>query len=355
MDVKRDPHIPAPSRESIRRILVVKWSALGDVVISTAVFEDLHRAFPGVAIDLQTTGPYRELFSADPRFRSVETVDFRKAGGKLAEMWRWLRGVRNGRYDLIIDLQSNDRSRLLLSIFRLLSFRKTTIVGLHRRYPYHLSPGKDVAAGFIRQQKALSAVGVDAVTDRPRLYVPDRNRMRARDLADAHELRNGRFGIFIPGSNAAGKLKRWGAHRYAALADILFREDLGPVALIGGPDDFEECARITGLVREPGSVVNLCGQTEILDIVPLVEMARFVVGNDTGTLHVSSAVERPIIVICGPTDPRRVKPVADNVVAMQAPLDCICCYQKECSHHSCMEGITPGMVFDELARILHVR
>lgn len=355
MDVKRDPHIPAPSRESIRRILVVKWSALGDVVISTAVFEDIHKAFPGVAIDLQTTGPYRELFSADPRFRSVETVDFRKAGGKFAKIWRWLRGVRNGRYDLIIDLQSNDRSRLLLSIFRLLSFRKTTIVGLHRRYPYHLSPGKDVAAGFIRQQKALSAVGVDAVTDRPRLYVPDRNRMRARDLADAHELRNGRFGIFIPGSNAAGKLKRWGAHRYAALADILFREDLGPVALIGGPDDFEECARITGLVREPGSVVNLCGQTEILDIVPLVEMARFVVGNDTGTLHVSSAVERPIIVICGPTDPRRVKPVADNVVAMQAPLDCICCYQKECSHHSCMEGITPGMVFDELARILHVR
>lgn len=341
-----------PSGESVRCVLIVKWSAMGDLMLSTAIFEDVRNAFPSAAIDLNTTKPYREMFSTDPRFRSVEAFDFKKTDRNLAGMVRWVRSVRRGNYDLIIDLQSNDRSRLLLSLVRLLSSGQPVIVGLHRRYPYHLAPDKDAPAGFIRQQQAVAAAGINAVTRRPSLFVPSRNRMRARELANAHGLRDGRFAILLPGSNAAGKLKRWGAHRYAALADALSREGLGPAALIGGPDDLEECAEVSALAREPGSVVNLCGQTEILDIVPLAEMSRFIIGNDTGTAHVSSAAERPMIVICGPTDPKRVKPLGDNVVAVQAELGCVNCYLKECSHHSCMALVTTEMILDRIRSML---
>lgn len=338
--------------ESIRSILIVKWSALGDVILSTAIFEDVRGAFPGAAIDLNTTRPYRELFAGDPRFRFVESYDFKKADRTAAGLWRWVRRVREGRYDLIIDLQSNDRSRLLLSLVRLSSFGKPLIIGLHSRYPYHLAPENDVPAGFLRQQRAVAAVGVEAVTGRPRVHVPPRNRKRARDLADSRGLKEGRYAVFLPGSNPGGKLKRWGAHRYAALADVLLRDGLGPAALIGGPDDLEECAAIERLAREPGSVVDLCGRTEILDIVPLAEGARFIVGNDTGPTHVSSAAGRPLIVICGPTDPRRVKPLGDNVVAVQAKLGCVNCYQKECDHHSCMEQVSVGMILDQVRSML---
>lgn len=343
--------LPVHNR-SIRRILIVKWSAMGDIIISTAIFEDVRNAFPWASIDLNTTRPYLELFSADPRFRSVEAFDFKKKDRNLAGMLRWVRSVRNGDYDLIIDLQSNDRSRLLLSMIRLLSFGRSLIVGLHRRYPYHLAPGKEVPAGFIRQQRAVAAVGINAVTGTPRLFIPPRNRTRARELADAQGLRDGHFSILIPGSHAGGKLKRWGAHRYAALADALFLEGLGPAVLVGGPDDLEECAAVAALSREPGSVVNLCGQTEIPDIVPLAEMSRFIIGNDTGPAHVSSAAERPMIVICGPTDPRRVKPLGDKVVAVQADLGCVNCYLKECSHHSCMAQVTVEMILDRIRSML---
>jgi lipopolysaccharide heptosyltransferase II len=342
----------AERTESIRSILIVKWSALGDVILSTAIFQDVRDAFPRAAIDLNTTRPYRELFAEDPRFRSVESYDFKKADRTVAGLWRWVRHVRKGEYDLIIDLQSNDRSRLLLSLVRMLSPGRPAMVGLHHRYPYHLAPGNDVAAGFIRQQRAVAAAGIRAVTSSPRLHVPPRNRARSRELADSHGLRDGRFAVFLPGSNPSGKLKRWGAPRYAALADALFLEGLGPAVLIGGPDDLEECAEIGRLAREPGSVVNLCGKTEILDIVPLTEGARFIVGNDTGPTHVSSASDRPLIVICGPTDPRRVKPLGDNVVAVQAELGCVNCYQKECDHHSCMEQVSVEMILDRVRSML---
>ena len=99
--------------------------------------------------------------------------------------------------------------------------------------------------------------------------------------------------------------------------------------------------------------MNLCGRTEVLDIVPLCEGARAIVANDTGTAHVASCTERPMVVICGPTDPRKVKPVGDNVVALQASLPCINCYGKTCDHHhACMESITPEQVFETLRPLL---
>jgi heptosyltransferase-2 len=58
------------------------------------------------------------------------------------------------------------------------------------------------------------------------------------------------------------------------------------------------------------------------------------------------------VVICGPTNPRRVKPVGDQVRTLQAELDCKNCYGKECDHHSCMSQVTPQMVVDVLADVL---
>jgi len=76
------------------------------------------------------------------------------------------------------------------------------------------------------------------------------------------------------------------------------------------------------------------------------------VANDTGTAHLASATGRPMVVICGPTDPRRVKPLGDNVDAFQAELPCINCYRKHCAHHSCMRVITPAMVEAKVKSVL---
>lgn len=132
---------------------------------------------------------------------------------------------------------------------------------------------------------------------------------------------------------------------------MLKEHGLKNVVLIGGPDDHEECAKISS--RCGGNwLVNLCGQTRILDIVPLSSAAKLIVANDTGTAHVASCTSTPMLVICGPTDARRVKPVGKHVRTLQADIDCINCYRKECSHHSCMKGVTPDMVFGKFADIL---
>lgn len=332
----------------IKRILVVKWSAMGDVVISSAIMEDLRQAFPNAEMHLNTLKPWDSLFKHDPRFSKIFTIDVRGKERGLAGAKRWISELRKGRYDLILDLQSTDRSRWMLSWIRLFSLRSPVMIGNNRVYPYHIDPGPhpNRTHVFTRMQSAMARAGVATNNPRPVLHASDEDRQNTQAVMQEHGLEPGQYAVFLPGSQAAGFLKRWGAERYARLAIALQEKGLPKVAILGGPDEVDECARIAELAGD--AVVNLCSKTSILGLLPLFEGARFTIANDTGTAHVGSSVNHPMTVICGPTDPGMVKPIGDNVVAMQAQLDCINCYRKTCDHHSCMEMITPEMVIAQL-------
>jgi lipopolysaccharide heptosyltransferase II len=345
-------HQNLPGKPDIQRVLVMKWSALGDLVISTAMFSDIRRAFPNAVIDLQTLPSFAALFANDPRFNNVCAIDTRKKMG----LWRWLKFVKNKRYDLVFDLQSNDRSQMFMTLWFLLGRSPRWRVGNHFRFPYNVardSANADQHA-FDLQRETLAAAGIPVVASRPQLYPNNNNQVNAANLMTSNDLAAGQFAVLVPGSQIRGLLKRWGSERYASLARVLKEKGVDKVVLVGGPDDIEECAAIKNLCSEDW-LVDLCGQTQVLDLIPLCDAARMIVSNDTGPAHVASSTPTPtpMVVICGPTDPRRVKPVGENVVALQADLDCLNCYRKECSHHSCMRMITTEMVVDKL-KTLHV-
>ena len=76
-----------PHSGAIHRILIIKWSALGDVVIATALMEDVRRAFPDAAIDLNTLPNCLALFKDDPRFREVFAIDVRDRSQRCRNTW----------------------------------------------------------------------------------------------------------------------------------------------------------------------------------------------------------------------------------------------------------------------------
>ncbi|MFZ1829187.1 MAG: glycosyltransferase family 9 protein [Candidatus Competibacteraceae bacterium] len=341
-----------PADPAIRRLLIIKWSAMGDVILATALLEDIARAFPGRDIHLNTLPAWQGLFAEDQRVQQIFAIDLRDPRQRVAAVWDWLRQVRRQHYDLVIDLQCNDRSRLLLSLLRLTGCRIPYRLGNRQQFPYNIAPAElpQPAHTIDRSRAALQAGNIPATTPRPVLHIPGAHRVRAQALLAAHGLTPGQFAIFLPGCNAYGYLKRWGADRYAALANQLHQEGLKHIVLIGGPDEIEECQHIA---QACGSwLVNLCGQTAIFDIPPLCEPARFIVANDTGTAHLAAATLTPMLVLCGPTDPRRVKPLGDNVRTLQADLPCINCYRKTCSHHSCMAMLTPSRVLQRLREFI---
>jgi heptosyltransferase-2 len=300
---------------------------------------------------LNTLPPWDRLFLEDPRFKRIICYDLRRKMRGIPGMLRWVKEVGRGGYDAVIDLQSNDRSRILMSLLWLSGRAPRYRVGHHRRLPYNVAPAHlpQPAHALDYLRATLRAAGVATVAQTPVLVAPSRNLERCRGLLRQIGLGPDGYGIFLPGCQAAGYLKRWGARRFIALALALKRRGIARVLLIGADDDLEECREIERALD--GWAVNMCGRTELLDILPLAAGARFVVANDTGTAHLASSTERPMVVVCGPTDPRRVKPAGDKVVALQSEIYCVNCYRKHCSHHSCMMLVTPEHVLERLSSL----
>jgi len=343
--------VELPADPTIERILVLRWSAIGDCAIASAAFEDIARAFPGREIHLSTHPPCDALFRHDPRFARVHAIDFRSPGRRLAGVLEWLDTVARQRFDLLIDLQGSDRSRILTTALWLRGGQCRWRLGNRRGFPYNVAPDPlpEPLHALARIRHALAAGGIATGTDRPVIHVPPELRARAADKRRRHRLEDGGYAVLLPGCQAAGYLKRWGAERYRALAEHLHQRGIARVVLLGGPDEREECRRIA--TGHPW-VVDLCGQTELLELLPLVEGARAICANDTGTAHLLAATGRPMLVLFGPTDPRTSRPAGPRVMTMQAELPCINCYRKHCDHHSCMRELTVARVAARLATVL---
>jgi len=335
----------------IRRILLIRWGALGDVVVCTAILEDLRRAFPGSEIDFNTTTPSDRVLESDTRIARVLCIEIRGGSAGWRTMRQWLRTVRRNRYDLVIDLQANDRSRLLLGLLRLTGCDIPYRMGTCKGWPYNIAPPKPAATVSALEyfRAPLRLAGIPLSVERGVVHVTATHRARVRTLQAENGLPAGRFAIFMPGSGARGSLKRWGAAHYGALARVMLARGMDRIALVGSRDDTEECGAVARLAGP--DVVNLCNQTAILEVAALCEEARCVIANDTGTAHIAAASGCPTVVICGPTDPRRVKPPGENVVAVQADLPCINCYRKTCTHHSCMIRLAPEAVLSAIERL----
>ena len=339
-----------PDRRRIRRILILKWSALGDVALATAIIEDIHRAFPQARIDLDTLPAAASLFAHDPRFDHVATIDSRARRGRLRMIRAWLRHVRAGRYDLLIDLQGSDHTRGLIALAWLGGCRIPHRWGLRAGLPYTLAPRgvPRTAHAITRMRALLDCAGIAATTARPVLHPAPVETAQAHHLLREHGLASARFAVLLPGSQAAGWLKRWGAARYAELGLRLLARGLDRVVVIGGADELDECAAIVAAInrQHPHAAIELT-TLSLLQIVPVCAAAQMVIANDTGSAHIASAADVPMLVICGPTDPRRVKPLGPQVRAVEADVACLHCYGKRCrlgATAQCLEPITPQRV-----------
>jgi heptosyltransferase-2 len=171
-----------------------------------------------------------------------------------------------------------------------------------------------------------------------------------------------RFGIdpaaplvaFAPGAEF-GSAKRWPTGHFARLAqDILAQHPSASIVLLGSPKDRPVCAEITAAAGEVAALRNLAGETTLDEAIALIAAASAMVSNDSGLLHVASALNRPVVAIYGPTDPLHAPPFSDVARSLYLGLDCAPCRQRECplGHHDCMEKLSPEMVWQPLRPML---
>ncbi|WP_298726817.1 glycosyltransferase family 9 protein [uncultured Ferrovibrio sp.] len=284
-------------------ILVIKHSALGDMILALPLFRAIRRHHPDEHLVLLTTAPYVDLIAKSSYFDEI-WCDSRPKLWQLRHTLNLIRRIRGGRFSRIYDLQGSQRTRWY---YRLLGRPRPEWVG-NAPGCSHFIPDSTVPihiSELRRQQLAL--VGI------PDPGLPDLSFLQS-DIT-RYGLRQP-FALLVPGGSPHRPQKRWPAAHFAALANHLQYQGLQPV-LIGRQ---AERLQIDEILAACPQAISLYEQTSIADLATLGRQAAVAVGNDTGPMHVLAAAGCPSLVLySAESDPRKVSPRGDWVRILQHP------------------------------------
>jgi lipopolysaccharide heptosyltransferase II len=328
-------------REAIRRILFIRLDRVGDVVLSTPAIEALKRGFPRAEITVLLRPQTAALLENNPHVDRSVVLD---PGAGPAERYRVLQDLRQQRFDLAVDPCVDWKLSTALIAWA---------SGARFRIGYPCG-GREVFFTMIAEQPdshahmadvilgTLVPLGIDRSNRQPRLYLTDEERNRAAGwLAERTAGVKPLVGIH-PG--AFYETQRWPPEHFAALADRL--QGRFDVILFGGPADEGLVQQIHSLV--PGRTLKVV-TPDIRWFAALLSNCRLLVCNNSGPLHVASALGIPTVSFMGPTVKDLWSPLGEKHAVLRIDgLACIGCNRGACPAGSpdCMRRITPEMAVE---------
>ncbi len=290
-----------PSRA--RHILVIKLSALGDIVQALGPLKAIRSHHPEASITVLTTAPYAALLEATG-YVDVVWLDHRPKWYQPSKWLGLMRKVRAVPFDWVYDLQTSDRSNTYFRLFPPTSRPNWSGIAAGCSHP-HNNPARDSMHTIDRQAEQLRMAGI-AETPLPDL---DGAISAVSNLAPPRP-----YALLSPGGASHRPGKRWPSDCYANLANQLCADGYTPV-LIG--TSAEKNILNTIQSRCPDAI-NLCDQTSLLDLVSLAGKATIAVGNDTGPLHLIAVSGCPCIALfSGDSDPALCAPRGQKVTVLR--------------------------------------
>lgn len=282
-----------------RNILVIKHGALGDVILAQGPFQAIRAHHGDARIVLLTTRPFAAFLEKSGLFDDI-WIDERPKLWQLSKLIPLIRKLRGGRFDRVYDLQTSTRSNSYFRFFP--KRRKPEWCGIAKGCSHpHDSPLRTKIHTIERHIDQLKIAGIDnvppvdfswAMTDISRFDLP------------------ARYALLVPGGSAHRPEKRWPAIRFAELAEYLDDKGITPV-LIGGKAEAEAIEKIR--ISCPAAI-DLSSQTDFGDIASLGAGAVLAVGNDTGPLHLISAVGcKTVVLFSRASDPNMSRPRGQDV------------------------------------------
>ena len=149
--------------------------------------------------------------------------------------------------------------------------------------------------------------------------------------------------VAIGAGASYGSAKCWPPDRFAEVANRLVGESDADIILFGTPTEVAVSSAITAGMRRPP--IDLTGKTTVADLPALLSQCHLFIGNDSGAMHVASAVGLPVVAIFGPTDPQGTAPVTPRCTIVQERPYCSPCFLRRCpTDHRCMTRISPSNV-----------
>lgn len=338
---------------NIRKVLVVAPNWIGDAVLALPAIASLRNALPSASVTILGLAHICELFKDSPY--ADDRIVYSVSSISTA------RDIRKHAFDLAVLLPN--------------SFRTAMIVQL-ARIPYRCGYSRD-GRGVLLNIAIKVDARVKGLTQTeyymnivnhifhgqgtPKQFRADRERewlhlskeelQHAKEILRNHNIPDGTLIIGINPGAAYGSAKRWYPERFALVSRDLANKYGARTIIFGSPQERDIAEEIETLAGAPA--INLAGKTTIRELMSLIKQCHVFITNDSGPMHMASALDVPVVAIFGSTDPGKTGPMGGRKVVIKKNADCSPCFKRKCpTDLKCMDMITVEDVMAGAERIL---
>ena len=339
------------------RILLIKLSALGDVIQTLPTLEAFRAAYPEAEIAWLVEEAAAPLLSRHPALDSV-LISRRQTWLRAARTRRglgaaWQEGrhlvqaLRKQPFDAVLDLQGLLKSALWTKLARsprkvgFMGTRELSYLALTDRLPPY-DPDEHAVRRYLRLAEHLGAV---AAPIRFRLALP---LAAGQNLAPLWTAGNGPLMVMHPGTRWPSK--HWPPQLWAQLADALRQARRARIVFTGSAADRPLIAQIQAQMH--GEAVDLSGRTDLPALARLLFQADAAVTTDTGPMHLAAAVGTPVAAVFGPTAPWRTGPYGRQHRVVRTGVACSPCRERNCPKPVCLTELPVEMVLTAALALL---
>ena len=334
------------------KILIIKFSSLGDIILSTAALRAIREKFrDNYKISFLVGEESKDVLLRSPHIDELIVADLKNKDKGLKGLISMALSLRKKNFDIIIDLQNNRSSHILSFLTSSLNRygydnRKFGFLLNHR-----IKDEKPVMDPVTHQFRILKMLGIDLKDSRLELWPSQDDEQYIDDLLNSYWLsaKQRIVGINISASSR-WLTKNWPLIHIARLSEELDFRDMR-VLITGTSKEIPAAEKLMGMAKNT-KIINTCAKTTVNQLACLIRKCAVFISSDSSPLHIAAAVGTPFVALFGPTDPLRHLPPAKNCVVINKGLSCSPCYKSKCKNIECMELITPQEVIEAIDKLL---
>ncbi len=327
----------------VKKILLIRFSSIGDIIITTPVVKSLRQRFPQARIDYLTKQEFVPLLENCPDID--QTLGYDKSKTTLRTLKRRLKAEK---YDLLIDLHNSLRSRYLRC--GVASQKRVYAKPYFRRWLL-----TKFGLNFLRKAKPIyqryydACAGLDLL-EHPAYFIS----FSPSDALSVQEYSRGVKPVLVSLS-AAHFTKKWSLGKFAQLISKLPSKN---IILLGGAKEVEDAGKLKELCSNSADIKDLSGKLDLLQTAALMKKSALLLCHDSGLLHLAQSQNLACVAIFGcTTQELGFFPIKENCRVVQVDLSCRPCTAKGLSacprgHFRCMQSITAEMVMTKIEEVL---
>jgi len=346
------------------KILIVRLSAIGDVVHVLPALRSLRSNFPDSKITWLVEDKASDILKDHPDIDEVITFPRRKwqrnilkiskITNTLSEIFSFYEKLRKDRYDIVIDFQGNLKSGVMTIMTgseNRIGFEKgyckefNYLFTTHRIRPLHKRMHK-----IDKNLTLLRGLNIETAFHRPELPVSKEDEKYISKFFRTNVNDSLPIIVVQPCTSKFGSYKQWPVSNYALLADKILESCEANVIFSWGPGEIKVVKKIVRNMKHKALVA--CKTKSIKQLIELIRRANLFIGGDTGPLHIASILDIPTVGIYGPKDPVIYGPYHSKAVVVRKELWCSPCKRRTCPDPECMTSILPDDVFHAVNKLM---